>query len=196
MKHSKFWLVIFLVLFSLSFCKYINAQRVEKVLVFQSRHPSLIFEAARRLIPEGKKLRNNSISSFKKELLSTGLISNVTVTLRKNKRKGVTVSIYPKWRKGYENFVIREIEFRGFPPNLETALSTCLKQKLEGELVTNLTREELKRVIGSAIEQIYENGSESSIDAMEKTVSLSYKVESTSQNDVRFIVISLEREQS
>src|SRR4051812_2062650 len=98
-----------------TFFQSTDEPKVRHLSVISNYSTEIVFKYAYPIFIENEPVKNGAIECFSSQLKSTGLLTNVQVTLKPTEDgKWVDIDITPTWDKRRKSFVISEINFEGF----------------------------------------------------------------------------------
>lgn len=168
-----------------------TSPRVNRVFVDSPYNSSVIFEYAKSALPEDQPLRNGAIDCLTSELQSTGLFTDLKVTLVPvQDGEKVDVNIRPSWIKQRQSVAIAEIELVGFTGIDEAHLRMNLKTKglFEGSPLLQHPVQKIQTEIQEAAKEVFKNDSKRSADFEEQISELSVRLRLVAPLKVRLTV--------
>lgn len=165
--------------------------QVNRIFVESPYNASIIFEYANAAIPEDQPLMNGAIDCLISELQSTGLFSDLRVTLVPvQDGQKADVNIVPTWIPLRQSLVVEEIVFDGFTGIDEGEL----RKKLEGKglaLGVPLLQHPVQKIHGEvreAAKEVFKNDPKRADDFAEQVSELSVRLSLVAPLRVRLTI--------
>jgi hypothetical protein len=183
-------IVLFFSLFLAAF-QASTKPRVNRIFVESPYNASIIFEYANASIPEDQPLRDGAIDCLVSELQSTGLFTDVRITLKPLEgAQKVDVNIAPTWIQQREGLVIEEIVFDDFTGIDEAELRRNLQAKgfAQGAPLLQHPIQRIQTEVQEAAREIFKNEPKRADDVAEQLSELSVRLRLVAPSKVRLRV--------
>lgn len=164
---------------------------VNRIFVESPYNASIIFEYANAALPEDQPLANGATDCLTSELYSTGLFTDIRVTLvpLQDGRK-VDVNIVPTWIQQREKLVIEEIVFDGFAGINEGEIRKKLEGRglAQGAPLLQYPVQKIHTEVREAVNEIFKNEPKKADDVAEQISELSVRLRLVAPLKVRLTV--------
>jgi len=154
---------------------------------------SIVYSYAGAAFPEGEPVKDGAVECFISELKSTGLFTDVRVTLKPIENSGtVDVIIEPTWNPRKDFFAISEIVFKDMTSIDKQKLRINLKRKgiVAGASPSQIPLAAIRTAVEETVHEMYQADPERENDVSEEMLTLSYRIEFTSPERVKLIISS------
>ncbi len=165
--------------------------QVNRIFVESPYNASIVFEYANAAIPEDQPLMNGAIDCLISELKSTGLFTDLRVTLIPvQDGQKVDVNIVPTWIQQRQSLVIEEIVFDGFTGIDEGELRKKLESKglAQGAPLLQHPVQKIHTEVREAAKEVFKNEPKRADDFAEQISELSVRLRLVAPLKVRVTV--------